>query len=94
MAANQHFIVFGKPECGYCVRAKRALDTQRCSYDFVDVREGGNREEMIAYLHRAGVAPVPATVPQVFRLARDGSGAEYIGGFDRLSAFLRWSGAR
>jgi glutaredoxin len=37
-------------------------------------------------LWRSGANPVPLTVPQIFR------GAEYIGGSDRLEAYLRSHG--
>jgi glutaredoxin len=91
MATQQYFLIFGKPECVYCVRAKRALDAQGWPYDFLDIRDENNRNEMNAYLRETGVAAPPARIPQVFRLVsqrRGGERAEYIGGFDRLSALL------
>ncbi len=72
--------VFSAPQCGYCVRAKRLLESKGIAYVEIDIaRDPQRQQEMIARSRRY-------TVPQIFI---DG---EPIGGCDELYALNR-SGA-
>lgn len=72
--------VFSAPQCGYCVRAKRLLESKGIAYVEIDIaRDPQKRQEMIERSRRY-------TVPQIFI---DGAP---IGGCDELYALSR-SGA-
>ncbi|MEW5757605.1 MAG: glutaredoxin 3 [Pseudomonadota bacterium] len=69
--------VFSAPSCGYCVRAKRLLESKGVAYVEIDVAgDPQKQQEMIARSGRY-------TVPQIFI---DG---EPIGGCDDLYALNR-----
>ncbi|WP_114951372.1 glutaredoxin 3 [Sphingosinicella terrae] len=65
--------IYTKIFCGYCVRAKRLLDTKGLAYDEYDISMGGpKRAEMLQR------APGRTTVPQIFINDR------HVGGCDDL----------
>ena len=64
--------------CGYCVRAKRLLDSKGVAFEEYDVTMGGPRKEEMRQR-----APQARTVPQIFI---DDKG---IGGCDELYALER-----
>ena len=71
-------VLYTKPFCGFCSRAKRLLDERGVDYDEIDVSWDPERErEMI---ERAGGA---YTVPQIF------IGEVHVGGSDELVALDR-----
>lgn len=72
------FTVFGRPSCGYCVRAKQLLDEKGYEYRWVDIIEEGISK---ADLEKTIGKPVE-TVPQIF------DGTEYVGGFTELDAHI------
>ncbi len=75
----EQFTVFGRPGCGFCVRAKEVLEKKSMNYRYVDIHaEGITRED----LEKTVGKPVE-TVPQVFH------GQRYIGGFQELDAYLK-----
>lgn len=64
--------------CGYCVRAKRLLDSKGAQYTEYDVTFGGaDKDAMLAR------APGARTVPQIF------IGSTHVGGCDDLHALDR-----
>ena len=70
--------LYTTPLCGYCMAAKRLLDSKGAGYAEIDLaREPGRRAEMI---QRANGR---RTVPQIFI---DG---EHVGGFDDIAALER-----
>lgn len=70
--------IYASPLCGYCVRAKKLLDSKGVEYEEHDVlRTPGAREEMLKR------AEGRRTVPQIFI---DGVG---VGGSDELHALER-----
>ena len=46
----QRFTVFGRPDCGYCVRAKQLLDKKDFNYRWIDINVEG--------ISKADLAPV------------------------------------
>ena len=67
--------IYTGPFCGFCLRARRLLDSKGVAYDEIDIgRQPARRGEMIA---RAGGQ---TSVPQIFI---DG---KHIGGSDELAA--------
>ena len=75
------YTVFGRPGCGFCVRAKQLLDIKKLPYKYVDIHQEGLTK---ADLEKTIGRPV-LTVPQIFH------GTEYIGGYTELEASLRKS---
>lgn len=67
--------VYSKPNCPFCVRAKKLLDEKGIGYTEESAVE--KREELIERVTAAtGVAP--RTVPQIWL------GDTYVGGYDQL----------
>jgi glutaredoxin 1 len=78
---TEPFTVFGRPGCGYCVRAKQVLEMKGLPHKYVDIfAEGISKEDLEKTIGK----PV-RTVPQIFH------GQEYIGGYTELEKYLRES---
>ncbi|MCK9467852.1 MAG: GrxA family glutaredoxin [Porticoccaceae bacterium] len=73
------FTVFGRPGCGYCVRAKQVLGMKNLPHKYVDMMEEGISP---ADLEKTIGKPV-RTVPQIFH------GTQHIGGYTELEQYLR-----
>lgn len=75
----QPFTIFGRPGCGYCVRAKQVLEMRNLPHKYVDMmREGISPAD----LEKTVGKPV-RTVPQIFH------GDTHIGGYTDLEQYLR-----
>lgn len=71
--------VFGKANCGYCTKAKAALDAASVQYVYHDVvRNPGAMYEMISRTKAIIGQKVPVTTPQIWI---DGN---YVGGYENL----------
>ncbi|MCX7076904.1 MAG: glutaredoxin 3 [Methylococcales bacterium] len=67
-------LIYTAHRCGYCVMAKRLLDSKNVTYTEINVDEqAGMREEMMSRTRRR-------TVPQIY------IGDVHVGGFDDLNA--------
>ena len=75
----QPFTIFGRPDCGYCVRAKQLLETKQYQFRWVDINQEGITK---ADLEKTIGKPVE-TVPQIFH------GQDHIGGFTDLDTYVR-----
>jgi glutaredoxin 1 len=73
------FTVFGRPGCGFCVRAKEVLEAKELPMLYVDIHAKGISK---ADLEKTVGKPVE-TVPQIFH------GQKYIGGYTELDAYLK-----
>lgn len=72
------FTVYGRPGCGYCHMAQRALEQGGYEYKYIDIyREGISKEDLAERLGK----PV-RTVPQILH------GDKYIGGYTELYSYL------
>ncbi|WP_196140105.1 GrxA family glutaredoxin [Aliikangiella sp. G2MR2-5] len=72
------FTIFGRPGCGYCLRAKQLCEIKSFDYRYVDIWEEGISKEDLAKT----IGKPVHTVPQVFH------GETHIGGFDDLEAYV------
>ena len=72
------FTVFGRPGCGYCIRAKQVLEVRGLPMRYIDIYAEGISK---ADLEKTVGKPVE-TVPQIFH------GQKYIGGYTELEAYL------
>ncbi|MEI7839466.1 MAG: glutaredoxin 3 [Methylococcaceae bacterium] len=69
-----NILIYTAHRCGYCVMAKRLLDSKNAIYTEINVDEqDGQREEMMRKTKRR-------TVPQIY------IGDFHVGGFDDLNA--------
>ncbi len=73
------FTIFGRPDCGYCVRAKQLLQAKGYDMRWVDIQAEGISK---ADLERTVGKPV-LTVPQIFH------GTDHIGGFTELDSYIK-----
>jgi glutaredoxin len=80
-------LVYGKPGCPYCVRAKALFDTANLPYEYQDVVASPNAlYEMLGRVKPLVGPKTPITMPQIWL---DGG---YIGGATELEAALTQSG--
>lgn len=75
-----HAVIFSKPNCGFCVKAKALFEKNDIAYEEVSAVE--NREMLIEMVTEASGQP-PRSVPQIFI---DGA---YVGGHDQLVVWLQ-----
>ena len=73
------FTVFGRPDCGYCVRAKQLLETKEMDMRWIDIQAEGISK---ADLEKTIGKPVE-TVPQIFH------GQQHIGGYTELAEYVK-----
>jgi len=70
-------VIWSKPACGYCVKAKSLLKNKGIEYEEKNIAEGHNIQDMLA------LVPNARTMPQVWL------DEEHIGGYDQLEAKLK-----
>ncbi|MBX2808341.1 MAG: GrxA family glutaredoxin [Cellvibrionaceae bacterium] len=73
------FTIFGRPDCGYCVRSKQLLESKGYDFRWIDINAEGISK---ADLEQTVGKPVD-TVPQVFH------GQTHIGGFTELASYIQ-----
>jgi len=69
-------IVYSKPNCPYCVRAKKLLETRNINYTEKVVGVNTTREELLE------AAPNARTVPQII------INNDVIGGYEQLVSYM------
>lgn len=73
-------IVYGKPNCPFCTKAKNVLDQRDLKYEYKDVSLVQNMTELKeAY-------PLAKSVPQIW------IGDKHIGGYNQLVSYLEDTG--
>jgi len=73
------FTVFGRPGCGYCVRARQLLEDRGYPFKYVDIQAEGISKADLSKT----VGKTVETVPQIFH------GQQYVGGCTDLEAYLK-----
>lgn len=73
------FTIFGRPDCGYCVRAKQLLEKEELEMKWIDINKEGISK---ADLEKTVGKPVE-TVPQIFH------GQQHVGGYTELVTYLK-----
>ncbi len=73
------FTIFGRPDCGYCVRAKQLLEINEFEMKWIDIQAEGISK---ADLEKTIGKPVE-TVPQIFH------GNNHIGGYTELAEYVK-----
>ncbi len=72
------FTIFGRPDCGFCIRAKQLLETKQLEMKWIDIEVEGISK---ADLEKTVGKPVE-TVPQIFH------GQNHIGGYTELAEYV------
>lgn len=65
-------VIWSKPQCPYCVKAKKLLDHSGIKYEERVITQGWTREQLLAEV------PDAKTVPQIFLHG------QHVGGYDDL----------
>jgi glutaredoxin 1 len=73
------YTIFGRPDCGYCVRAKQLLEQNELEMRWIDIQAEGISK---ADLEKTIGKPVE-TVPQIFH------GKTHIGGYTELVKYIQ-----
>jgi|TARA_B110000503_G_C6995457_1_gene349216 glutaredoxin 1 len=74
--------IYGKPQCGFCTKAKNLADSHGLEYEYKDVTVGLDTLDELK-----GRAPVEVrSVPQIF--VRN----EYIGGYNDFAKYIEETG--
>ena len=76
----REIVVYSKPNCPYCVKAKRLLNQMELSFTERVVGVDATREQLLE------AAPNARTVPQIII---DG---KVIGGYDQLASYIETTG--
>ncbi len=76
----REIVVYSKPNCPYCVKAKRLLDQMELPFTERVVGVDATREQLLE------AAPNARTVPQIII---DG---KVIGGYDQLATYIETTG--
>jgi glutaredoxin 1 len=72
------FTIFGRPDCGFCIRAKQLLESKALEMKWIDIEVEGISK---ADLEKTVGKPVE-TVPQIFH------GQSHIGGYTELVDYV------
>ncbi len=75
----QKVTIFGRPGCGFCIRAKELCEKEGLNFSYVDIQAEGISK---ADLEKTVGKPV-ATVPQIF------IGKEHIGGYTEFASWYQ-----
>ena len=71
--------IYGAKWCGYCQRAKQLCEMKDVDYQYHDVDEGNNKQDLFDRMTEK-----PETIPQVFV-----DGKHLPGGFTGLETYLK-----
>lgn len=75
---SKAFTVYGRPGCGFCVRARHLLELKKLPHRYVDIYEQNMTKSDLAEI----VGRPVLTVPQILH------GEDYVGGCSELEDYL------
>jgi glutaredoxin len=78
-------IVYSKPSCPNCVKAKKLLDDRNVVYETKELGVDIQPQELFDLFESKGL-PQPRTAPQIFL------NGDYIGGYDQLATYIEETG--
>tara|TARA_E500000178_G_scaffold240366_1_gene236723 strand:+ start:1575 stop:1853 length:279 start_codon:yes stop_codon:yes gene_type:complete len=78
-------IVYSKPHCPSCVKAKALLDKLGVTYTVKTLGEDIQPSELMKLFEDKGL-PAPRTAPQVFLRGN------YVGGYEQLTSYIENTG--
>lgn len=74
-------IVYSKPNCPSCVKAKAMLDKLNIQYEVKELGSDIQPQELFDLFESKGL-PMPRTAPQIFLRGT------YVGGYDQLAEYI------
>lgn len=83
--SKQPTVVYSKPSCPSCVKAKALLDNLNIEYTVREVGTDLTREQLLEEFEVNGM-PQPRSVPQVIL------NGKYIGGYEALASYVEETG--
>ena len=83
--SKQPTVVYSKPSCPSCVKAKSLLDKLKIEYTVREVGTDITREQLLEEFEVNGM-PQPRSVPQVIL------NGKYIGGYEALASYVEEHG--
>lgn len=78
------YVIYSSVGCGFCIQAKRLLESKDIPFDYIDITEI-DASEKAQLQETAGIQF--RTVPQIFQV-NDNDQLTYVGGFTELKASL------
>lgn len=78
-------IIYSKPSCPNCVKAKKLLDDRGVKYTAIELGTEIQPQELFDLFESKGL-PQPRTAPQIFLQG------QYIGGYDQLVTYIEETG--
>ena len=79
---RQDVIIYSKPNCPSCVKAKALMDKMNVTYEAKSIGTDIQPSQLMALFEEKGL-PAPRTAPQVF------IGSQHIGGYEALLPILK-----
>ena len=81
----QEVVIYSKPHCPSCVKAKAVFDKMNVEYKTHTLGTDIQPSELMALFEEKGL-PAPRTAPQVF------IGSQHIGGYEQLLSYIETTG--
>ena len=81
----QEVVIYSKPHCPSCVKAKAVFDKMNVEYKTYTLGTDIQPSELMALFEEKGL-PAPRTAPQVF------IGDQHIGGYEQLLSYIDATG--
>ena len=81
----QEVVIYSKPHCPSCVKAKAVFDKMNVEYKTFTLGTDIQPSELMALFEEKGL-PAPRTAPQVF------IGSQHIGGYEQLLSYIETNG--
>jgi glutaredoxin len=81
----QEVVIYSKPHCPSCVKAKAVFDKMNVEYKTYTLGTDIQPSELMALFEEKGL-PAPRTAPQVF------IGDQHIGGYEQLVSYIETTG--
>lgn len=82
-----NFVIYGKPNCQYCMMAKELLQMRGQPFNYLTLDEDYSLDHLVSMVVERN-EPAPRSFPQILVQKGEGSDFEYVGGFDQLRSFM------
>ena len=82
---RQDVIIYSKPNCPSCVKAKALMDKMNVTYEAKSIGTDIQPSQLMALIEEKGL-PAPRTAPQIF------ISDQHIGGYEALVSYIDQTG--
>lgn len=80
------YIIYGKENCPYCVKAKNLLESKKIEYNYETLGEDFDKEWLVKFIQE-NFSVTPRTMPQIVKKSIN-TGFVYIGGYEQLKEII------